>query len=47
MAYAAGAAIVGEKGLSGKMKNAAKFKEKGSSIEVIDEQDFIGMFGDD
>lgn len=38
--------VVGEKGLSGKMKNAAKFKEKGFPIEVIDEQDFLGMFGD-
>lgn len=38
--------IVGEKGLSGKMKNAAKFKEKGYPIEVIDEQDFLDMFAE-
>lgn len=35
--------IVGEKGLSGKMKTAAKYKEKGLPIEIIDEQDFIDM----
>lgn len=39
--------VVGEKGLSGKMKNAAKFKEKGFPIEVIDEQDFLDMFAED
>lgn len=37
--------IVGEKGLSGKMKSAAKYKEKGFPIEVIDEQDFLDMMG--
>lgn len=35
--------IVGEKGLSGKMKTAAKYKEKGHNIEIIDEQDFLEM----
>lgn len=35
--------VVGEKGLSGKMKTAAKYKEKGLPIEVIDENDFIQM----
>lgn len=37
--------IVGEKGLSGKMKTAAKYKEKGFPIEIIDEQDFIDLLG--
>lgn len=37
--------VVGEKGLSGKMKTAAKYKEKGCDIEIIDEQDFISMLG--
>lgn len=37
--------IVGEKGLSGKMKSAAKYKEKGFQIEVIDEHDFLEMMG--
>lgn len=37
--------VVGEKGLSGKMKTAAKYKEKGFPIEIIDEQDFIDMLG--
>ena len=35
--------IVGEKGLSGKMKKAAAFKEKGAEIELIDENDFFEM----
>lgn len=35
--------VVGEKGLSGKMKTAAKYKEKGLPIEIIDEQDFLSM----
>lgn len=35
--------VVGEKGLSGKMKTAAKYKEKGCGIEIIDEQDFLEM----
>lgn len=35
--------VVGEKGLSGKMKTAAKYKEKGCIIEIIDEQDFLEM----
>lgn len=35
--------IVGEKGLSGKMKLAQKYKEKGCDIEMIDEQDFLEM----
>lgn len=35
--------VVGEKGLSGKMKTAAKYKEKGMPIEIIDEQDFLDM----
>lgn len=37
--------VVGEKGLSGKMKTAAKYKEKVMPIEIIDEQDFIDMIG--
>lgn len=37
--------VVGEKGLSGKMKMAAKFKDKGYPIEVIDEKEFIEMIG--
>lgn len=36
--------VVGEKGLSGKMKKAAAFKEKGADIELIDENDFFEMF---
>ena len=39
--------VVGERGLSGKMKSAAKYKEKGFPIEVIDEEDFIEMIGKD
>lgn len=35
--------VVGEKGLSGRMKAAAKYKEKGCDIEIIDEQDFLEM----
>ncbi len=35
--------LVGEKGLSGKMKKAAKYKEKGFPIEIIDEDDFLEM----
>ncbi len=38
--------VVGEKGLSGKMKTAAKYKEKGCNIEIIDEQDFLQMLND-
>lgn len=38
--------VVGEKGLSSKMKTAAKYKEKGIPIEIIDEQDFIDMLGE-
>lgn len=38
--------VVGEKGLSGKMKTAAKYKEKGVSIEIIDEDDFIELLGE-
>ena len=38
--------VVGEKGLSGKMKTAAKYKEKGMPIEIIDEQDFLDMLGE-
>ena len=37
--------IVGEKGLSGKMKSAPKYKEKGFPIEIIDERDFLDMMG--
>lgn len=37
--------VVGEKGLSGKMKSAAKYKEKGFPIEIIDEKDFLDMMG--
>lgn len=35
--------IVGEKGLSGKMKKAAQYKEAGKDIEIIDEKDFLEM----
>ncbi|MBD5379583.1 MAG: hypothetical protein HDR74_06815 [Bacteroides sp.] len=35
--------VVGESGLSGKMKKAASFNEKGAEIEVITEQDFMEM----
>ena len=35
--------IVGQSGLSGKMKNAQKFREKGSIIEIINETEFIEM----
>ena len=38
--------VVGEKGLSGKMKTAAKYKEKGFPIEVIDERDFLDMLNE-
>lgn len=38
--------VVGEKGLSGKMKTAAKYREKGCPIEIIDESDFIEMLGE-
>lgn len=37
--------VVGEKGLSGKMKKAAQYKEKGGDIEIIDENDFIEALG--
>lgn len=35
--------VVGEKGLSSKMKTAAKYKEAGKPIEIIDEDDFLEM----
>jgi DNA polymerase-3 subunit epsilon len=35
--------VVGQSGLSGKMKTAAKYREKGCPIEVITEQDFVEM----
>lgn len=35
--------IVGADGLSGKMKTAKKYREKGSQIEVISEEDFLSM----
>lgn len=35
--------IVGESGLSGKMKKAASYKEKGLDIEIITEKDFLEM----
>lgn len=35
--------VVGESGLSGKMKKAAEYKAKGCEIEIIDELDFIEM----
>ena len=35
--------IVGEKGLSGKMKKAFSMREKGSDIEIIDENDFFEL----
>ena len=37
--------VVGEKGLSGKMKKAEQFKAKGFNIEIIDEEDFLQMLG--
>lgn len=37
--------VVGEKGLSGKMKTAEKYRIKGLPIEIIDEADFIEMLG--
>ena len=37
--------VVGEKGMSGKMKNAAQYREKGAPIEIIDENDFLEMMG--
>lgn len=37
--------VVGEKGLSGKMKKAAQYKEKGGDIEIMDETDFIEALG--
>jgi DNA polymerase-3 subunit epsilon len=33
--------LVGKEGLSGKMKKACRFREKGLDIEIISEQDFI------
>lgn len=38
--------VVGEKGLSGKMKTAQKYKADGCDIEIIDENDFLDMLGD-
>ena len=38
--------VVGESGLSGKMKKAAQYKEKGCDIEIINERDFFEMFND-
>lgn len=35
--------VVGEKGLSGKMKTAEKYRAAGCPIEIIDEADFIEM----
>lgn len=35
--------VVGEKGLSGKMKKAAEMRSKGLPIEVINEFDFLEM----
>lgn len=37
--------VVGEKGLSGKMKKAAQYKEKGQDIEIMDENDFVEALG--
>lgn len=37
--------VVGEKGLSGKMKKAADYRSKGADIEIIDESDFLEMIG--
>lgn len=39
--------VVGEKGLSGKMKTAEKYRAAGCPIEIIDEADFIEMLGQD
>lgn len=38
--------VVGESGLSGKMKKAAKYKEKGLDIEIINEKDFLEMINE-
>ncbi len=38
--------VVGEKGLSNKMKAAAKYKDKGLPIEIIDEKDFLEMINE-
>ncbi len=35
--------VVGEKGLSGKMKTAEKYRAAGRQIEIIDEADFLEM----
>lgn len=37
--------VVGEKGLSGKMQKAEKYRAKGLPIEMIDEDEFIEMIG--
>ncbi len=37
--------VVGEKGMSGKMKSAEKYRAKGLPIEIINEEDFIEMIG--
>ncbi len=37
--------VVGEKGLSGKMKTAEKYRAAGCPIEIIDEAEFIEMLG--
>lgn len=37
--------VVGETGLSGKMKKAEAMRQKGSQIEIIDENEFIEMMG--
>lgn len=37
--------VVGEKGLSGKMKKAEQYKAKGFNIEIIDEEDFLQILG--
>lgn len=39
--------VVGEKGLSGKMKTAEKYRAKGFPIEIIDEVEFLEMLGQD
>lgn len=38
--------VVGDKGMSGKMKQAAQYREKGAPIEIIDENDFLEMMGE-
>ena len=36
--------IVGEDGMSSKQEKAIKYKESGIDIEILSEEDFIGLF---